>query len=358
MGFLDKCATYVRAQEIIDAGAYPYFPVISARDGPVVSINGNQKAIMLGSNAYTGLVDDARVQAAAKAAVQQYGTSMAGSRLFNGTTELHCQLERELADWFGYPAALVFSTGYATNLGVLSALARRDPGDAPRFVILDAEAHASLLDGAGLGFGTFVGDHRPIRRFRHNDPAALSARLADLPPSSDSLVVVEGTYSMNGQIAPLSEIARVCRHHGAALLVDDAHGAGVLADGRGTCAYYALTAAEVDILTVTFSKAFASTGGAVLGSEELIHYLRHTSRPLLFSASLSPADTAAALAALRIIRTEPWRTRRPVELAEAARTRLLDLGFTVLGRRLSPSRCQRRSMSCSPMQVSWSEVCM
>jgi 7-keto-8-aminopelargonate synthetase-like enzyme len=194
------------------------------------------------------------------------------------------------------------------------------------------------MDGARLGGAQAAAFHtrgglsdRPIRRFGHSDIAALTAQLTDLPQAADALVVVDGAYSMSGQLAPLPDIAATCRRNGATLLVDDAHGAGVLAGGRGTCAHFGLGSGEVDILTITFSKAFASAGGAVLGSETLIHFLRHNARALLFSAALPPAEAAAALAALRIIRHEPWHARRALDLADTARTELSALGYTVLG---------------------------
>jgi 7-keto-8-aminopelargonate synthetase-like enzyme len=225
-------------------------------------------------------------------------------------------LERRLAEFFGKPAALVFSTGYQANVGTLSALLA--PGD---LVFADKEAHASVIDGCRLAGAD-------LRLFAHNDVAHLRGRLAKAPAGTGRLVVVDGVYSMGGDICPLPEIADACAEFGARLVVDDAHGAGVLAAGRGTSAMFGLTD-RVDLITLTFSKAFASLGGAVLGSEEVIHYLRHHARSQIFSASITPSNAAAALTALEIVAEEPWRCERALANARYVATELRGLGLDV-----------------------------
>ncbi|RJL23300.1 aminotransferase class I/II-fold pyridoxal phosphate-dependent enzyme [Bailinhaonella thermotolerans] len=269
---------------------------------------------MCGSNNYLGLTCDPRVRDAAKTAVDRYGTSCTGSRLLNGNLDLHEELEHELAQFFGTEAAAVFPTGYQANLGVLYALLGR--GD---YVVLDSDDHASLIDGARISRAN-------LRRFRHNDPASLEEQLRAIPAGAGILVVVDGVYSMEGDIADLPALAEVCRRYGAGLLVDDAHGAGVLAQGRGTAAHFRMTD-QVDLISLTFSKAFASIGGAVLGPERVINYLKHASRPMLFSAGASPASTAAALTALRVLRAEPWRCERVLAIARRVHGALRELGF-------------------------------
>jgi 8-amino-7-oxononanoate synthase len=315
MDILEKCHKFVRAREAMDAGYYPYFLPFTGHDGTVCQLAGRD-LVMCGSNNYLGLTTDPRVAAASQEALERYGTSCTGSRLLNGNLWLHDELERRLADFFGKPAALVFSTGYHANLGTMSALLA--PGDT---AIVDKEAHASVIDGCRMAQAT-------IRTFAHNDAAHLRAKLAKCPPGAGRLVVVDGVYSMGGDLCPLAEIADVCALFGARLVVDDAHGAGVLAGGRGTCALFGLTD-RVDLITITFSKAFASLGGAVLGSEQVIHYLRHHARSEIFSASITPANAGAALRALEIVAEEPWRCERALTNARYVGAELRRLGFDV-----------------------------
>ncbi|MEI5101463.1 8-amino-7-oxononanoate synthase [Streptomyces sp. PmtG] len=282
------------------AGLYPYFLPLGGQEGAIVRRAGRE-LIMCGSNNYLGLTNDPRVHAAARAALDRYGSSSTGSRFLNGNTDLHEELETELAAFLGKPAALVLSTGYQANLGALAGLLT--PRD---YVLVDRDAHASLVDGCRLSGAK-------VRRFPHNDAEGLRRALARLPRDAARLVVVDGVYSMEGDLCDLPAIAGACAAHGARLLVDDAHGLGVLAQGRGTATHFGLTD-QVDLITVTFSKSLASLGGAVAGSEEAIHYLRHKARSLMFSASMTPASTAAALAALRVLRAEP-------HLADAVRDR-------------------------------------
>jgi 8-amino-7-oxononanoate synthase len=275
------------------------------------------KLIMCGSNNYLGLTTHPKVRAAAEEAIRKYGTSCTGSRFLNGTLEMHEQLEHELAEYVGKEAALVFSTGMQANLGAISAIVGR--GDV---VILDKDDHASIVDGARLSYGD-------IKRFRHNDMDDLEHVLKSVPESKGKLVVIDGLYSMGGDIAPLPEILRVCKQYEARIMVDDAHAIGVLGGGRGTAAHFGLTG-EVDLIMSTFSKSFASLGGFVAGDKDVIHYIKHFARSLIFSASIPPANAAAALAALDVMRTEPERIARVNEIGEFMRCRYKALGFNTL----------------------------
>jgi 8-amino-7-oxononanoate synthase len=286
-----RFAAFTAARELIKTGLYPFFLPLDGHEGTTVR-RGGRELIMCGSNNYLGLTAHPRVRAAAQDALDTYGSSCTGSRFLNGNIDLHLQLEDELARFLGKPAALVMSTGYQTNLGVIAALLT--PRD---YVLVDKDAHASLVDGCRLSGAK-------MRWFAHNDAAALAEALERLPDDAARLVVVDGVYSMEGDLCDLPAISAVCRRYGARLVVDDAHGLGVLAGGRGTAAHFGLTD-QVDLITVTFSKSLASLGGAVAGSEEAIHYLKHHARSLMFSASMTPASTAAALTALRILRDEP-----------------------------------------------------
>jgi 8-amino-7-oxononanoate synthase len=315
MDILEKCQKFVRAREAMAAGYYPYYLPFTGHDGTICQLAGRE-LVMCGSNNYLGLTTDRRVTEASRAALERYGSSCTGSRLLNGNLWLHDELERRLAAFFGKPAALVFSTGYHANVGTMSALLA--PGDV---VFVDREAHASVIDGCRMA-------QARVRSFAHNDPAHLRAKLAKCPAGVGKLVVVDGVYSMSGDICPLPEIAEVCAQFGARLVVDDAHGAGVLAGGRGTSALFGLTD-RVDLITITFSKAFASLGGAVLGSEQVIHYLRHHARSQIFSASITPANAAAALRALEIVADEPWRCQRALDNARHIGGQLRQLGLDV-----------------------------
>ncbi|MER5863150.1 aminotransferase class I/II-fold pyridoxal phosphate-dependent enzyme [Kitasatospora sp. NPDC002040] len=306
--------SYRAARDAMAAGLYPYFLPLTGHEGTTVTL-GDQELVMCGSNNYLGLTADPRVKKAAAEALDLYGTSCTGSRFLNGNLALHDLLEEELADFYGKPAAAVFSTGYQANLGVISALAGR--GD---LVFADRDAHASIVDGTVLSGAK-------LRRFPHNDAAALDRRLADAPEGSGRLVVVDGVYSMEGDLCVLPELVSASRRHGARIVVDDAHGLGVLDGGRGTAAHFGLVD-QVDLITVTFSKSLASLGGAVVGSEEVIHYLKHHARSLIFSASATPASAAAALAALRILRAEPWRAEKAQENAAYVRRGLARLGVS------------------------------
>jgi 8-amino-7-oxononanoate synthase len=308
-----KCYGFTEAKEAIAGGYYPYFIPLTDNEGTEAVFRGH-RLIMCGSNNYLGLTTHPKVREAAEAAIRRYGTSCTGSRFLNGTLEMHEQLEGELAEWVGKEAALVFSTGMQTNLGAISALVGRND-----VVILDKEDHASIVDGAKLSWGE-------TRRFAHNDMAELGISLAKISDGKGKLVVVDGLFSMEGDIAPLPDLIPLCRQHGARLMVDDAHAIGVLGAGRGTAAHFGLTD-QVDLIMSTFSKSFASLGGFIAGDEPVIHYIKHHARALIFSASIPPSNAAAALAALQVMREEPERVQRLSEIATYMRRGFQQLGF-------------------------------
>ncbi len=313
ISLFDKCRQFTRAKDIQAAGLYPYFKPISESEDTVVVIEG-QKRIMLGSNNYLGLTHHPKVLESASRALARYGSGCTGSRFLNGTLDLHGQLERALADFLGKEDCLVFSTGYSANLGFISGLIGR--GDV---VYLDKLDHASIVDGAKMSYGETV-------RFNHRDMASLDRLLDRNPANRGSMIVVDGVYSMEGDIAELPELVRIAKKHGTALAVDDAHALGVLGpNGEGTAAHFGMVD-EVDLIAGTFSKSLASIGGFVAGTENVVHYLRHHSRPLIFTASLPPANTAGVLAALEVMQREPERRTQLW-----ANTRRLHEGFRSLG---------------------------
>ena len=303
------------ARSLKEMGLYPYFIPLDQTEGTEVTASG-KRLIMLGSNNYLGLTTHPKVQEAARAAIAEFGTSCTGSRFLNGTLALHGELEGRLASFLGKETALVFSTGYQTNLGTLSALLGRDD-----VVICDREDHASIVDGCRLALGR-------MRRFEHNDVEDLERVLAACPEGAGKLVVVDGVFSMGGDVALLPEVIPVCRKHGARLLVDDAHGIGVIGGGRGTAAHFGVTA-DVDLIVGTFSKSFASIGGFVAGDEVTLHWIQHLARSLIFSASLPASNVAAALAALDVMEREPERVDRVNGIADRMRERYRELGFDV-----------------------------
>jgi 8-amino-7-oxononanoate synthase len=309
-----RLAEYRMAESI---GLLPFYQELEGEIGPVTSYRG-RRLVMLGSNNYLGLTTHPRVRAAAVAAVERWGTGVTGSRLLNGTLALHRELEELLADWLGHEAALVFTTGYTANVGLIDAMV--GDGDA---VVVDSAAHASLVDGGRSCAGV-------LRAFRHNRPNSLRRALRtwrEQPDAGGLLVAVDGIYSMEGDWAPLPEVAAVCREFGARLLVDEAHALGVV--GPGGAGTAAATGVAPDLVMGTFSKALASCGGFIAGPSAVIDFLKVTSRPLLFTASGVPAALAAALEAARIARAEQWR--RDAVMARAAQLRrgLSDLGYEV-----------------------------
>ncbi len=292
----EKCRTFTTAKEVMAAGFYPYFHVVESAQDPEVIVEG-RKMIMLGSNNYLGLTNHPKVKEAAIEAVRKYGSGCAGSRFLNGTLDIHVELEDKLATFFRKDAALTFSTGYQTNLGIIASLAGKDD-----VVVIDKLDHASIIDACRLSFAE-------IKKFRHNDMRSLDFVLNECGDRG-KLVVVDGVYSMEGDIAPLPDIVKVCKKYGARLMVDDAHGIGVLGKtGRGTAEHFGLEK-EVDVIMGTYSKSLASIGGFVVADEDVIHYMKHPSRPLIFSASPPPASVAAVIAALDIIDREPERRER------------------------------------------------
>ena len=321
MDIFEKCDSFILARLAQASGLYPFFLPFDNSEGTEAVIDGH-RVLMLGSNNYLGLTTDPRVRQAAIDATEKFGTSCTGSRLMNGTLELHLELEKRLANFVGKEAALVFSTGYQVNLGVISCLVGR--GDS---VVTDKEDHASIIDGSMLSLGT-------LRRFNHNDVDHLDRVLQGIDEKHAALVVVDGLYSVGGDLAPLPEMLPVCRKHNARLMVDDAHGLGVMARGRGTSAHFGLTD-EVDLIMGTFSKSFASLGGFVAGDENIIHYIQHHARSLIFSAAMPASNVAAALAALDIMENEPERTDRLWEVSERMRTGLQSMGFDT-GNSISP----------------------
>lgn len=292
----EKCRMFTTAREVIAAGMYPYFHVMESEQCPEVIVDG-KKMIMLGSNNYLGLTNHPKVKEAAIEAVKKYGSGCAGTRLLNGNLDIHMKLEEKLASFFRKEAALTFSTGYQTNIGIITSLAGKHD-----VIIIDKLDHASIIDACRLSYAE-------VKKFKHSDMGNLEYVLKETG-NRGKLVVVDGVYSMEGDIAPLPDIVKLCRKYGARLMVDDAHGIGVLGKtGRGTVEHFGLEK-EVDIIMGTYSKSLASIGGFVAASDEVIHYMKHTSRPLIFSASPPPASVASVIAALDIIEREPERRER------------------------------------------------
>jgi len=315
----DKCFRFTKAKEIMEAGLYPYFRIIESAQDPVVYMNG-KRMIMVGSNNYLGLTNDPRVKEAAINAVKKYGTGCAGSRFLNGTLDIHVELEEKLARFMRKEAALIFSTGFQVNLGVISALVSKDD-----VVVIDKMNHASIIDGCRLSYGE-------IKKFKHNDMNDLERVLKGID-AKGCLIVVDGVFSMEGDIINLPEVVRIAKKYGARLMVDDAHGIGVLGKtGRGTCEHFGLEQ-EVDLIMGTYSKSLASIGGFVAGDSDVIHYIKHFARSLIFSASPPPASVAAVSAALDIIDQEPER----IEQLWKNTNKMLK-GFKELGFEVGPSQ--------------------
>ena len=307
---------YVR--ELISSGLYPYFNALSTAQDTEVVIEG-KNTIMLGSNNYMGMTNDPRTKQAAKDAIDKYGTGCSGSRFLNGTLTLHVELERELAEFFGKDEAITFSTGFQTNLGIVSALAGRNT-----YIIGDAENHASLVDAAKLSFA------KKVFRYKHSDMDDLREKLDFLPLDAPKLIITDGVFSMGGDIAKLPEIVELKKKYNAMLMVDDAHGVGMIGDcGRGTANYYGLTD-EVDVIMTTFSKSLGSLGGCMSANEKIAFHVKHKSRPFIFSASIPPANAAAALCALRIIKSEPERKDALLNIAKYLRNGLKEAGLPII----------------------------
>ncbi len=313
MDLFEKCLNFTAAQEARRQGYYPYFIPLEENEGTEVSYKG-KRLIMVGSNNYLGLTTHPKVREAASEALARFGTSCTGSRFLNGNLALHEKLEEELAAFVGKEAALVFSTGFHVNLGVISTLVGKDD-----LVLIDKDDHASIVDGCRLSFGK-------VKRFRHNDMEGLERALKSCPLGSGRLIVVDGVFSMGGDIAPLPDIVKLAKRYGARSMVDDAHSLGILGEGKGTAAHFKLTD-QVDLIMGTFSKSLASLGGFVAGDRVVIDYVKHFARSLIFSASIPPANAAAALAALAVIRSEPERRDRLWKISERVHRALREMGF-------------------------------
>ncbi|MDD4189537.1 MAG: aminotransferase class I/II-fold pyridoxal phosphate-dependent enzyme [Eubacteriales bacterium] len=291
----EKCRNFTAAREAIAAGIYPYFHALETGQDTEVIMEG-KRTIMIGSNNYLGLTSDSRVIKAAKDALDKYGTGCSGSRFLNGTLVLHIELEKRLAAFLGKEAALTFSTGFQTNLGILSTIAGRN-----EYILCDNEDHASIVDGCRLGFAK-------VLKYEHDDMEDLEKKLSILPDAG-KLIVSDGVFSMGGDICNLPAMADLANKYGARIMIDDAHGLGVIGRrGRGTGEHYNM-ADKVDIIMGTFSKSLASLGGFIAGSEEMIHYVKHHSRPFIFSASIPPSNAASTLEALTILENEPERVK-------------------------------------------------
>jgi 8-amino-7-oxononanoate synthase len=314
MDVFNKCYEYSQAEELKKAGLYPYFTEIEKVEGNYVWVNG-KKILMVGSNNYLGLFDDPRIKESAIAAVKQYGTSTCGSRFLNGTYSLHIELEKKLAQFMGKEEALTFSTGMQTNLGAISVLAGRND-----IIILDRMVHASIMDAARLSYAH-------IAKFKHNDMKDLEEKLAHQPEDKGKLIIVDGVFSMEGDLANLPIIVKLAKKYNARLMIDDAHGVGVMGEkGRGTSEHFGLID-EVDLVMTTFSKSFASLGGFVAGDSKVIQYIKHHARAFMFSASITPAALGAAHKALEIIQTEPWRRKRLWEITRIMNKELSAMGY-------------------------------
>jgi len=311
---LEKARDFKTAAQLREIGLYPYFRTISSAQDTEVMIEG-KKVLMLGSNSYLGLTNHPKIKEAARAAVEKYGTGCAGSRFLNGSLDIHLELETALARLVNKQAVLLYSTGFQVNLGVISALVGKG-----EYVLGDKSNHASIVEGCLLSQGKFL-------RFAHKDMAALESRLQKLEPEAGKLIVVDGVFSMEGDIIQLPELCRIANQHGAAIMVDDAHAIGVLGrNGAGTPSHFGVTD-QVHLIMGTFSKSLASLGGFIAADAETIDYLKHHSRALIFSASMSPANAAAVLAALQIMLAEPERSAQLWRNTRRMKQGLRGLGF-------------------------------
>ena len=312
----ERYKSYREPQKFMAAGVYPYFREITGKQGTEVEMGGH-KVLMFGSNAYTGLTGDQRVIDAAKKALDQYGSGCAGSRFLNGTLDLHVKLEKELAEFEHKDDALCFSTGFSVNAGVIAMVVGRND-----YVICDDRDHASIVDGRRLSFAHQL-------KYKHNDMDDLEKILQKLPYEAIKLIVVDGVFSMEGDLANLPEIVKLKKKYNCSIMVDEAHGLGVFGkEGRGVCDHFGVTD-DVDLIMGTFSKSLASIGGFIASDSDTINYLRHTCRTYIFSASNTPAATAAAMEALHIIRREPERIERLWDVTNYALKRFREEGFEI-----------------------------
>ena len=313
MSLFDKCYNFTRADEAMEIDMYPYFTPIKEVNGNKVKVD-DKEMIMVGSNNYLGLLNHPRVMKAAQEAVERYGVATCGSRFLNGTLDIHVELERRLAKFTKKEAALAFSTGFQTNQGIISTLVGKKDS-----VVTDRMVHASIIDACRLSYGN-------IQKFKHNDMTDLERKLKSLKGDGGKLVVVDGVFSMEGDLANLPEIVDLAKKYKAKILVDDAHGIGVMGqNGRGTSEHFGVED-DIDLIMGTFSKSFASLGGFVAGEKKVISYIKHFARSLIFSASITPASVATCLATLDIIETEPQRRERLWEI-----TKKMKSGFQAMG---------------------------
>lgn len=315
MGIFDKCFNFTKHKELIETGFYPYFRVIeSAQDTEVLV--GGKKMLMLGSNSYMGLTNHPKIKEAVIAAVKKYGSGCAGSRFLNGTLDIHIELEEKLAEFVKKPKAICYTTGFQANLGAISAIVDRDD-----YVIIDKIDHASIIDGTRLSFGK-------VLKFEHNDMNDLEDCLRRAE-NRDKLIVIDGIYSMEGDIADLPNILKIAKKYNADIMVDDAHSIGVIGEtGNGTASHFGLTD-EISLIMGTFSKSLASIGGFIAGEEAVIDFLKHHSRALIFSASMAPACVAAVLTSLEIIKSEPERRERLWENTRFMQEGCKRIGFDI-----------------------------
>ena len=309
MDLFEKCFAKQKYDLVKEAGVYPYFHKLNSGQDVVVDMEG-RRTIMLGSNNYLGLTNHPQVVEAGIKALEKYGSGCSGSRFLNGTLDIHLKLEHDLAEFLHKEAVVTFSTGFQSNLGIISALVGRND-----YVICDKENHASIYDGIKLSYGKML-------RYNHNDMEDLERKLAFVPNSSGILIVTDGVFSMSGDICKLPEIVALAKKYGARVMVDDAHGLGVIGEGgRGTASHFGLEE-EVDVYMGTFSKSLASLGGYMAGKREVVEFVKHTSRPYIFSASITPCSVATANTALDILKSEPQRVKRLNDIADYMRKRL------------------------------------
>lgn len=312
----EKLSRYLEPQKAKEAGIYPYFRAIASEQDTEVMING-KKVLMFGSNCYTGLVNHPKIKQAAIDAVKKYGTGCAGSPFLNGTLDIHKQLERRLADYIGKEDAMVYSTGFGVNLGVVSSLTGRED-----YILWDEQDHASIIEGRRLSFSNSL-------KYKHNDMASLEAQLKKCEPDRVKLIVTDGVFSMEGDVCKLPDIVDLAHKYNASIMVDEAHGIGVFGNGgRGVCDHFGLTD-EVDLIMGTFSKSFASLGGFIATDEVITNFLRHHSRSYIFTASITPASTAAVNAALDIMLEEPERQQHLWDITNYALEGFKSMGCEV-----------------------------
>ena len=323
MDLFKKCDEFTLAEEYKELGIYPYFHALETKQDIEVMMEGKRR-IMIGSNNYLGLTGDKRVIAAGVKALTEFGSGVSGSRFLNGTLTTHLELEKELASFLNKEACVTFSTGFQSNLGILSAIAGRND-----LVFSDRENHASIYDGIRLSYAEMV-------RYHHNDMEDLEFKLAKADPNKGKLIVTDGVFSMSGDICKLPDIVRLAKKYGARVMVDDAHGFGVLgAHGRGTAEYFGLEK-DVDIIMGTFSKSLASLGGYMVADKKVVEYVKHKSRPFIFCAAITPANAATALEALRILEQEPERPKALLDIAKYVREGLKAKGLNIIESSIAP----------------------